>query len=153
MQLVENLSAWKSDWQIHAQFVAHASGGEDGRTLCVALFDEPNNSYVGFLGLTLAIEDLQSETNAFVAVEFVYLHPQVRGLGLSSHFIKYAMEEVAKWLQVKAFFLTGRVVTLYSASNVKSDAGQHFVSRLEALLRDVASARGWSFTSSIDDEG
>lgn len=153
MQPVGNRAAWQNDIQINGQFRWCANGGEDGRTLCIALLDEQSNLYVGFLGLILAIEDLESDVNAFVSVEFVYLHEQVRGRGLSSHFLEYAMKKVVEWLYANEGALTGRVVTLNSASNPKSDEGQHFVARLEERLRPEATARRWTFTSGIDDEG
>jgi GNAT superfamily N-acetyltransferase len=151
-RLVGERAIWRNNREIVGQFNWCADGGDTGRTLCVSLLDEEKDSYAGFLGLTLTIEDLQSVIYAFVSIEFVYLHKQFRGLGLSSYFIECAIGKVNHWLHLNSNVWNGRVVTLYSASNLKSDAGSRFVGRLEEHLRAEARLRQWSFSSSIDDE-
>ena len=151
--LVEKSAAWNTDGQMQAQFRWCVNGGEDGLTKCVVLRTEKDNSCVGFLGLTLTTEDLQSVVNAYVAVEFVYLHPSVRKRGLGSHFIESIIAKVRAWLDDQAEAFSERNVVLYSASNVKSDGGEHFIRRLEASLFAEARSRGLSFSSCIDDDG
>lgn len=143
---------WKKSVDIFSQFVWCANGGDSELTQCVVLVDEMNNVYVGFLGFTLNIEDLQSNINAYVAVEFVYLHTPFRDRGLSNYFIECIIGQVTSWLRQQTQAWSGRVVTLYSASNPKSDAGLLFVKRLDKRLRAVANLREYLFTSSIDND-
>ncbi|PPK74760.1 hypothetical protein B0F87_1073 [Methylobacter tundripaludum] len=103
---------WKKSVDIFSQFVWCANGGDSQLTQCVVLVDETSNVYVGFLGFTLDIEDLQSNVNAYVSVEFVYLHMPFRDRGLSNYFIEYIIEQITLWLRRHTQAWSGRVVTL-----------------------------------------
>lgn len=153
MELIGKSIAWKGDRQMWEQFRWCVNGGEDGLTECVVLAAEEGNSYVGFLGLTLTTEDLQSVVNAYVAVEFVYLHMAFRQRCVSRHFVDFIIARVRVWLDEQAEVLLERNVVLNSASNLKSDAGERFIRRLEEQLSAEASSRGFSFSSCIDSEG
>jgi hypothetical protein len=150
---IEGSVAWNDDIQMWEQFRWCAQGGEDGLTECVVLYSEEGNSYVGFCGLTLKPEDLKSVFYAYIAVEFVYLHEDVRQRHLSRHFIDFIIARVRGWLDELAKALLERNVVLYSASNLKSDDGERFIRRLEEQLSAEASSRGFSFNSCIDGEG
>jgi GNAT superfamily N-acetyltransferase len=149
-RFVEKLAIWRGDVEINGQFVWCADGGEDEKTQCFALLDKELNTYVGFLGLTLSVDDLDSIVYAYVVVEFVYLHLSIRNHGLSYHFIECIIRRVEDWLNDKAGALHSRNADLRSASNIKSNAGKRFVGRLEERLGAVAASRQLTFSSCID---
>jgi hypothetical protein len=150
IQNVRERATWRADWQIWKQFENCANGGEGGATQCLGLLDIEGNVFVGFLGFTLASENLGSAINAYVAIEFVYLDQMVRGQKLSRHFADHVVVEVDGWLNVNEQAWKEADVQLHSMSTIKSDAGERFVLSIEKRLRREARTRQWSFVSSIE---
>jgi hypothetical protein len=71
--------------------------------------------HIGFLGLTLSIEDLSAVVNLYVLVEFVFLHPTYRTEGLSRHFHNWVVETVRQWMKRERSCWSGRHAILYTA--------------------------------------
>lgn len=147
---VARIALWNSDRDIASQFLWSARGGEEGKTRCITLQNPRTEEHVGFLGLSLSIENLDSLINVYVSVEFVYLNSDHRGKGLTKYFVRWVTDQVLELLDSNMHGWTGRKVILYSASNPKTDGGTAFLERLESELRPIARARKLDFTSSLD---
>jgi hypothetical protein len=149
---ISRSAKWKNERDIQEQFLWSAKGGECGLTRCFVLIDCENELYLGFLGLTMSIEDLIADVYAYVSVEFVYLHATVRRNRLSRLFIKNISKELNSWLDDEETTLSVRRTVLYSISNPKSDEGRSFILRLDTKLSLEASSRGFEFLTSVDKE-
>src|SRR5690606_17070367 len=99
--------------------------GESKNTDCFILVDNDTGIPIGFLGLTLSEEDMYTEVNFFVVVEFVYIHPTQRGRGSSNNFIEWIAAQSGKWIDnlLSSPKWSNNNYKLLSSSSAKSEEG------------------------------
>lgn len=143
-KLLANAEFVNDDYAM-GQFKCYACSDE---VVCVALVDSSTTKLVGFVAYILKDENLGAYVNAYVNVEFVFLHPRLRQNGNSYQFIRHVEKAVSLWILSVQEKFNGYRIILNSVSTPITDAGARFVKALDRRLSKIAKKYSLNFLSS-----
>lgn len=111
--------------------------GEDGlqcRHLCLSRTKEP----IGFITFVIGTEDQDERLNVQLVVDYVYLQPRIRGMGLTKYFRDMLVDLASVALQGAAEEArAGQEVVLTLIATVKSEGGEGFLATLYGQLQQM----------------
>lgn len=132
---------------VGGQYLNCRRGGGRGATLLYHLVEVRTDAVVGFLGFETTVLTYGEEYagDAMLSVEYVYVLPRYRRLGLSRYLLWQAIDISRKWMRMQMTLYPTTGITYRSASIAETAAGARFLQRFDRRLRNWCRRRNIEF--------